>query len=156
MTDKPAKYFDDILKILASEYNRVFTYTEVLNQLYAHKRRGQNAVEKFLDVPIEPEENNNFLNSLAFLNKQGLIFRDELQSTVSIQTEGFIKIKTKGFEKEINDANWNQRFQRINQIATPIIALIALCLGLFNSFSKKDVPYSNTEVKNAHKYENTK
>ena len=90
-----------------------------------------------------------------FLSNQGLIQYDKYNSTVSIQTAGFIKIKTKSFSKEISDAKWNQIIQRLNQIITPVIALAALSLSIYSSFFKKDVPNCDYKIRNTNKKEYT-
>ena len=52
MNENPAKYFDEILAFLSTDYNRIFSFSDVLNHLYRDKRKGQSHAEKFLMFPL--------------------------------------------------------------------------------------------------------
>lgn len=45
--------------------------------------------------------------------------------------------------------------QRFNQIATPIFALLALIISIYNLFFK-EMPNTNRKINDTYKYENTK
>lgn len=154
MTDNPAKYFDAILKFLSTDYNRIFTFNEVLNELHKDKRDPNDKAAMIFDVEIEPSENLNFLNALMFLQKQGLVWYSLTETLICIETAGYIKIKTKGFNKEIKEAKKNLRYQRMSQIASPTISLIALIISIL-SLIIKNVPDTDNNVNGTNNCEDT-
>lgn len=154
MNQNPAKYFDKILRFLATDYNRVFTFNDILEELYKNKLRGADKIQKFLGTPIEHSENSDFLNAIRFLAEEGLIRYDVSQFTISIQTAGFIKIKTKGFEKEIRDTKYSMRLSWFNNLVTPIIAFVSLIISSYLLLSGTN-PNTNSYKNNKYQYEDT-
>ncbi|WP_291103711.1 MULTISPECIES: hypothetical protein [unclassified Flavobacterium] len=136
MTNNPAKYFDDILTLLSSNYNKTFTFEEVAKHLYPMDF-------KDMDSGTSPFKDfhkhllfSDLTNAFMFLNKEGLLSYNLDKELIIINTAGFVKIKTKGFVKEINDVKLNMVLQRIAWIATPILALITViltCLRITNN-----------------------
>lgn len=155
MTNNPAKYFDQILYFLSTDYNRMFTFDDVLNELYKSNLKGKSKLDRFFGAEIKPEENNDFLNAIMFLYKEGLIWYDITTTSICIQTAGFIKIKTSGFEKDIKNAKYTMWFSWFNNVFTPLIALVALILSLYVLFSRSNIN-SNTNKDDTYQQENTK
>lgn len=136
MNENPAKYFDTILSFLASDYNRIFSVQEITEYLYPKEWEDLKKEKIFSGFPKQTL-NVNIVNALIFLDNEKLVTYDNIVEQVFISTKGFIKIKTKGFEKEIKEAKLNQKLQIINQVMTPIIAVISLLLSLYTLLFQK-------------------
>jgi len=126
MHDNPLKFFDKILETLI-----VFPYTKF-------DPKSKNIEELFSKLIVTMQQNPvTVLNALLFLNSEGLVALDPVTYESFINTKGFIKIKTKGFVKQYNEAKWNLIIERFNKIATPIIAVSAFILGIINLLYKE-------------------
>lgn len=132
MHKNPAKYFDEILKVLAKDYDNSFTFEELARKIYPKKY--------FISIPNGKFDFNesvndklilNLTNALKFLNNEKLVYANFNDKSVCISTSGFIKIKTKGFEKEILDLKINFFLQRFAWIVTPIAALTTLLITIY-------------------------
>lgn len=132
MPENPAKFFDEILTILSSNFNRSFLVDEIAVIIFdLPLGKIKNGILIF-DVPPTDEQITNLLNALLFLNKNALLVLTNNNREAYITTEGFIKIKTKGFHKEIKEKKFNNRLQRFAWIATPVAAIITLMITIYN------------------------
>ena len=156
MTDNPAQFFDQILKYLSTDYNKIFTFQELSNNLPKSKVIDDNTIEALANISLIAErDKTNLINSLEFLNSEKLIKWSISQQKLIITSKGFIKIKTKGFEKEASEIEWDRKYTIFNNVVTPLIALLAFILSICTLFFK-NYPYTNYKINNTNKQENTK
>lgn len=138
MDKNPAQFLDKILTFLSADYNKIFSIQDVINEVYKKELIKES---KFDSVDTYINGNNHFetsvINSIMFLNREGLVAYNSTQKTVFINTAGYIKINTIGFQKQINDAKLNLRLQRVFWIIVPISSLISLSILLYNFFCHK-------------------
>ena len=132
MTENPAKFFDDILKFLSSDYHRIFKLGEIHEHLYPEDfDYSDDLPDNFSELVTENKNSENIKNALMFLNKQGLIAANFNTDEYVINTAGFVKIKTRGFEGEIKREKTNNMLQRATWIVLPIAGFItALCTAI--------------------------
>lgn len=147
MHENPFQFFDNILRELSKDYNKTFTVNELTDLVLP--------IKTFENISEKEDNMSAVLNALMFLNNEGLVALDIEKGLTFINTKGFIKIKTKGFVAEFKEAKRTISIQRFNQIATPIIALLALIISIYNLFFK-EVPNTNRKINDTYKYENTK
>lgn len=126
MTKNPARFFDEILIFLSTDYNRIFNFNEIHEYLFPDDFK----TKKFSEVDLKDTNAKNIKNALIFLNKQGLVAANRPKNQYFINTAGFLKIKTRGFEGQIKREKRNNILQRITWIVLPLAGLItALCAG---------------------------
>ena len=138
MSDNPAKFFDEILKLLATDYNRFFSFEEIQENLFPEdfpSDDGEGLV--FEELILDNPNLSNIENALMFLNQQGLVGVNFETKQALINTAGFVKIKTQGFEEEIKEKDTNLKLQRWTwevlpkaAIATASFAGLAFLLSL--------------------------
>lgn len=140
MKNNPAKYFDEILKFLSSDYNRVFTFEEVARKLYPRDFKDMESVKS----PFKDDHKKllfiDLANALMFLNKEGLLYYDLENKTVITSTAGFIKINTEGFSKEIKNKTVNLWLQR----GTWVCSIVALFISFYSLSIKNSDESTNS------------
>lgn len=125
MNNKPAKYLDDILKILAKDFGKSLSIQEIQNQLTPIKIFGKKGDVQFsLDLLADSQ------HAIEYLKKLGLVFIIIADGRIILTYEGFMKIKTNSFSKEVRDKSANQFLQRLAWIAPIIISSLALWFSL--------------------------
>jgi len=127
MNENPFKFFDAILEILSDNYNTKYSLEELT--IIVHPATNKNLATKIVQ---QKKNEDDVMNALMFLNSEGLVALDIVNRQTIINTKGLIKIRTKGFEEEFLENKKSRRIQIYNQIATPIIATIALIVGIIN------------------------
>lgn len=135
MDKNPAKFFDKILSVLSTDYNKSFSIEEIISKVYEKelKQNGKKGIEGFFnDIHYE----TNVINALMFLKSQGLVAFDEIEKISFINTSGFVKIKTEGFQNEIRNKNINLWLQRL----TWFVAILTFILTLFIQCPKNIEP----------------
>lgn len=133
MINNPAKFFDDILKFLSSNYNKTVTFKEIHQHLFP---------DDFNYTDDDPLEELHFDNSneniirdaLNFLYKEGLVAVNLESDLYLINTAGFVKIKTQGFEGEIREKRLNIILQRFTWIVLPLAAIITTIVVVIDAF----------------------
>lgn len=132
--ENPAKYLDKILKLLANDFNKTFTIQEIQNKFTPIEIFGETGNVIFSDDLLI-----DLRNALKYLESQKLITIN-FDNGIKITFEGYIKIKTKGFEKEIKEKSINQTLQRLSWVLPIIISTIALIISI-----NKDSPNHKIE-----------
>lgn len=123
MTENPLEFFDNILFTLSKDYNKMYQVEELREVLFPNKNKEISSLEFKNTVTLS--------NALFYLKKEDLVLVSE--QGIFITTKGYIKVKIdNGFVAEYKRALWNLRIERINKIATPLIAISALVLGIIN------------------------
>jgi len=127
MNENPFQFFDKILNILSESYYSTYSLEELTIIVYSAK-------DKDIATKIIQQKKNedDVMNALIFLNNEGLVALDKVNNRTIINTKGLIKIRTQGFEDEFLGNKKSRKIQFFNQIATPIIATIALLVGIIN------------------------
>jgi hypothetical protein len=125
MNNKPAKYLDNILKILAKDFGKSLSTQEIQNQLTPIKMFGQKG-----DVQFSPDLLVDLQHAIAYLIKLELIIIIIGDGRIMLTYEGFMKIKTNSFSKEVRDKSANQLLQRLAWILPIIISSLALWVSL--------------------------
>ena len=128
MTENPLEFFDNILFTLSKDYNKMYQLEELREVLFLNKNKEVSS--------LEFKKNTVTLgNALLYLKNEDLVLVSELG--IFITTKGYIKVKIdNGFVAEYKRALWNLRIERINKIATSLIAISALVLGIINFLDK--------------------
>ena len=125
MNNKPAKYLDNILKILAKDFGKSLSIQEIQNQLTPVKIFGEKGNVQFsLDLLADSQQ------AIEYLRKLNLVFINNDDGKVMLTYEGFMKIKTNSFSKEIRDKSANQILQRLAWILPIVISSLALWFSL--------------------------
>ncbi|WP_316633490.1 hypothetical protein [uncultured Flavobacterium sp.] len=125
MNNKPAKYLDNILKILAKDFGKSLSIQEIQNQLTPIKMFGQKG-----DVQFSPDLLVDLQHAIAYLVKLDLIIIIIGDGRIILTYEGFMKIKSNSFSKEVRDKSANQFLQRLAWILPIIISSLALWFSL--------------------------
>ena len=135
MNDKPAKYLDKILKILAKDFGKSLSIQEIQNELTPLEIFGKTGNVQFsVDLLADSQ------HAIGYLRKLDLVFITSGDGRVMLTYEGFMKIKTNSFSKEVRDKSANQFLQRLAWIAPIIISLAALWFSLSkNSNESKEI-----------------
>lgn len=135
MNNKPVKYLDNILKILAKDFGKSLSIQEIQNKLTPIEIFGKTGNVQFsLDLLTDSQ------HAIEYLRKLGLVFITPSDGKVMLTYEGFMKIKTNSFSKEVRDKSANQFLQRLAWIAPIIISLVALWFSLSkNSSGSKEI-----------------
>jgi hypothetical protein len=142
MIEKPAKYLDKILKILSEDFNKYHTVQQIKNKLEPVSIFGQTG-----DVIFSEDLLLDLRKALHYLNSQNLIERDLHNGSFKLSFEGYIKIKTNSFSKEIKTKSINQTLQRLAWIVSIIISSLALLISIFKSSSSLDC--CNSKIDNS-------
>lgn len=125
MNNKPAKYLDNILKILAKDFGKSLSIQEIQNQLTPVKMFGKKGNVQFsLDLLADSQQ------AIEYLRKLSLVLITIGDGKVMLTYEGFMKIKTNSFSKEIRDKSANQILQRLAWILPIVISSLALWFSL--------------------------
>ncbi|UGS22916.1 hypothetical protein [Flavobacterium channae] len=144
MNSKPAQYLDKILEILAKDFGKSFSIQEIQNELTPIELFGKKGNVLFSsDLLVDSQ------HAIEYLRKLDLVIISPGDGKVTLSYEGFMKIKTNSFSKEVRDKSANQFLQRLAWILPIIISLIALGLSL----SKKSNEYKPiNKQKFSHKH----
>ena len=132
MNKKPEKYLDKILYILAENFGKNFTVTDLMNIIDSKKNNGRKIDMYF------PEQLIEIKTALTFLASENLIrYKSENIGEVTLLYGGYLKIRTNSFAKEINDKSLNKTLQRVAWIVPIIISLAALWFSMHKNSSKE-------------------
>jgi hypothetical protein len=127
--EKPAKYLDKVLSILAENFYTYLTIQEIQNLLTPVEIFGEVG-----DVKFSEDLLLDLRNALAYLLSQKLVqINPGNNQEFTLTFEGYIKIKTKGFQQEINEKSLNQTLQRVAWTVPIIISIIALIVAIFKN-----------------------
>lgn len=125
MIEKPNKYLDDILKFLSQEFGRLYTIQQIQNHLTPIEMFGEKG-----DVNFSRDLLIDLRTAITFLNSKGYIEYDNLDDAAKLTFEGYYKLKTNSFTKELRDKSINQTLQRIAWIIPIGISLVALYFSI--------------------------
>ena len=149
MNSKPVQYLDNILKILAKDFDKSLSIQEIQNELTPVEIFGKKGNVQFsIDLLKDSQD------AIKYLQKLGLVFVNPNDSKVILTYEGLIKIKTNSFSKEVRDKSANQFLQRLAWIAPIIISLIALWFSLSKNINnykpiiKEQFLHKDCKIKN--------
>lgn len=138
MNENPFNLFDKILEYLNSNSHRQVTFQELSENIFTQPKKELDFNKLVQKIFEENDKPKLLTNAVRHLESEGLIncrYTKPLEdSDISITQKGILKIKTSGFAKEHNRTVWDRRIDRWNKIVTPIIALLAFGLSLFNYF----------------------
>ncbi|PWB22561.1 hypothetical protein [Flavobacterium sp. HTF] len=139
MKENPFKFFDKILEYLYNNDHKYITFQELTENIFP-KSKKEIKFKKIVENIFEETDRQKILaNALLHLKSEDLISYNQVKPitdiTVRITQKGIVKIKTNSFCKEHNRTVWNHRIDRFNKILTPMIALCAFCLSLYNYFN---------------------
>ena len=127
--EKPAKFLDKILSILAENFYDYLTIQQIQNLLTPREILGDVG-----DVIFSEDLLLDLRNALGYLISQKLVqINPGNNQEFTLTFEGYIKIKTKGFQQEISEKSLNQTLQRIAWILPLIISIIALVVTIFKN-----------------------
>ena len=130
----PAELLDKILNTLCKNYNQPIHYEHLGKIVYDYQKADVDKNgEVTFEIPLKPEHDSVFINTLSYLNSEGLITTDK-NYNISITASGFIKIKTKSFQSEIREKKVNNYLQRIAWIVTPLAALVTVGITVYKFF----------------------
>lgn len=133
MNKKPEKYLDKILNILAENFGQNFTVTELMNIINS-KKNNREKVDMYL-----PEQLIEIRTALTFLASENLIrYKTENNGEVTLLYEGYLKIRTNSFSKEISDKSINKTLQRLAWIVPIIISFAALLVSIYKNSSNEN------------------
>ena len=132
MHKKPAKFFDSILKLLCSEYNKSFTIDEIVKVVYKKELLTISKSNKLDSLFDDVSFKSNVINAVMFLKQDGLIAYNSESEIVFINTKGFLSHKTETFTRQINNKTINLFLQRISWVC----AVFALFVSLWVAFIK--------------------
>ncbi|MDL2144504.1 hypothetical protein QQY79_18400 [Flavobacterium tructae] len=127
MNENPFGFFDLILTVLAENYYSTYSLEELT--IAVHQATNKDLALKIIE---QKKNEDDVMNALIFLNKEELVAIDSIYNRTIINTKGLIKIRTGGFESEYLQVKRSKQIQSFNQIATPIIATLALVVGIIN------------------------
>jgi hypothetical protein len=127
--ERPAKYLDKILLILSENFYNYLTVQDIQNILTPIEIFGEAG-----NVTFGEELLLDLRNALAYLISQKLVqINPGNNQEFTLTFEGYIKIKTKGFQQEINEKSLNQTLQRLSWTVPMIISIIALLVAIFKN-----------------------
>jgi len=131
MIEKPAKYLDQILSILAKDFDKYLELQAIQNKLTPISFFGE-PEGQIGNVHFSEDLLLDLRNALSYLLSQKLIqINPGNYNEFTLTFEGYIKIKTKGFAQEIREKSLNQSLQRLSWTLPIIISLIALFVAIF-------------------------
>ncbi|WP_409417122.1 hypothetical protein [Flavobacterium sp. PS2] len=131
MIEKPAKYLDKILNILAEDFGKSFSTQDIQNKITPIDLFGMSGNIKF-----SPDLLIDLQFAIEYLVKQNFVFINQSDGKIFISFEGYMKIKTKSFNKEINEKSINQTLQRIAWLIPIFISILALIISLSKDSSQ--------------------
>ena len=124
----PAKYLDKILEVLAENFGTPMTTQEIQNII---------TPVNIFGIPGNVTFGSSLLidiqHAFIYLEKLDLISINPSDHKINLTFEGYIKIKTSGFAKEIRDKSVNKTLQRIAWIVPIMISILALFISLSRS-----------------------
>lgn len=133
--NNPAELFDEILKTLTKDYNEPVSLNDLGKVVYKYPKSGVDKKGNLtMEVPLTKRQHSELLNVLSFLYNEKLIAFDKQKETAGITASGFIKIKTKSFQDEIEEKRINNCLQRIAWIVTPLAAIITVFVMVYKFF----------------------
>lgn len=142
MIDKPAKYIDRILEILSEDYNHTYTIQEIQNKITPIQIFGEDG-----NVVFSPDLLIDLRQALGFLETKKLVqLFYPFEDAAKITFEGYLKLKTNSFSKEISEKKLNQTLQRIAWTIPIIISIFALIISVSNSQNKNNTTQKNKTV----------
>lgn len=118
MNKNPQEFFDKILELLSSDFNKKWTVDLITSHLISEEKP-----DIFSEPMIREQTKTDVKNSLLFLSSESLVLYNPYLETVCITTKGFVKIKSEGFQKEIKNKRLNTKLQRVTWISS-IIAVV--------------------------------
>jgi hypothetical protein len=139
MIEKPAKYLDKILNSLAINFGTSLTIQQLQNIMTPVSFFGTTG-----NVVFSQDLMIDLHHALDYLSNQNLIHINNITGEVSLTFEGYIKIKTKGFSKEIREKSLNQTLQRIAWIIPIFISTFALIISLSKTKESLPIKYKST------------
>ena len=140
MDKNPAKFFDSILKLLCSEYNKSFTIDEIVKVVYKKEllniSKSKDLDSNFDDIHFK----SNVTNAVMFLKQDGLVTYNSESKIVFINTKGFLSHRTETFTQQIDNKKFNLYLQRISWFCS----FLALLVSLWVAFIKDTNSNSST------------
>ena len=125
MNNNPAKYLDQILKIVSKQFGKQFSLQEIQNDLTPMEIFGEKGTVIFsADLLVDSQ------HAIDYLERQNLVIYDNINGKVSLTFEGYMKIRTKGFAADVSEKKINLWLQRIAWTIPLIISAIALWFSL--------------------------
>lgn len=135
MIEKPAKYLDKILEILSEDFNRRYSSQEIQNRITPIEMFGENG-----NVVFSPDILVDLREALVFLESKNLVqLFNPFEDTVKITFEGYLKLKTNSFSKEISEKYLNQTLQRIAWTIPIFISILALIISIASTQSNTKI-----------------
>ena len=151
MINKPDKYLDKILEILSEDFNRRYSVQEIQNKITEIQIFGKNG-----NVIFSPDLLADLREALTFLESRKMVklfipFEDDVKLTF----EGYLKLKTNSFSKEVSEKYLNLILQRIAWTIPILISILALIISINNSKNyttnqTKAIAKTQTENKFCH------
>lgn len=145
MKNEQFEFFDKILRHLDKEHEAIHP-TKLIEHVFPKSKSAKKNVNDFTttveNIFVDHEKTNELTAALQYLQTKGLVKYDKNRQSdseydkVNITKEGSIKIQKSGFVKEYNRAEMNHKVERFNKVITPLIALSALILSLYNCSNK--------------------
>ncbi len=126
MIEKPAAYLDSIMKVLSEDFNKLYTLQQIQNKIQEVSFFGDAR-----DIIFAEDDLSDLKKALKYLGNSNLVEYVPSDGTAKLTYEGYIKIKTNSFSKEISRESIHYLFQRLGWIVTTFIALLALAVALF-------------------------
>ncbi|KAF2338199.1 hypothetical protein [Flavobacterium tistrianum] len=144
--------FDTVLKYLAINSHKSITFKDLAENAlptskntheylksfknFVFKRKKERQFDSFIEDIFKDNNNEELIsNALYYLKGDGLVNYTPLKQreyiSVEITAKGLNKINTGGFKREYRRANSNYWVDRITKIASPIIAILSLCLTYY-------------------------
>lgn len=143
MKETPFKLYDLILKNLVKNEYGMATHKELIDNIFPEVKIKQEDLKKYEGMAyLENVKPLKVISALYYLKEEKYIDYDDntkpvLNTNVVITQKGMIKIMTIGFYKEYERNLWNFRIERYSKVITPLIALSAFCLSLYNYLCPK-------------------
>src|SRR5690554_1271426 len=134
MNANPQKFFDAILKLLSSDFNKAWTVRTITDHLMSQEK-----TDAYSESIIRKQTETDVKNSLLFLSNDSLTSYNPCQEIAYITTKGFVKIKTEGFQKEIKNKRLNIRLQRGTWISSIIAVVLSTGSFITTQCSANDV-----------------
>lgn len=134
MNEKPEKYLDKLLTILAENFGQNITVDKLINLI------GSSNYDVHFDNQLV-----EINRALDFLKSENLIHFNPDSSEVSISYNGYIKLKTNSFKKESRDKTVNKYSQILAWLAPLIISIISLCISVYQKNSCENC--NNEQIK---------
>jgi len=138
MKENPLKLHDLILQNLINNDYGMATFKELIESIFPEVKIKEEDLKKYEGMAfLENVKPLKVIGALYHLKQEKYIDYNETtlpvhNTNVVITQKGMIKIMTIGFYKEYKRNIWNYRIERYSKIITPLIALSAFSLALYN------------------------